>query len=110
MPTIKIGNKVYNIELADNFVKRAFGLMFRNIKDDEGLLFLYKKRKIHIHTYFVKYPLDIIFLMDDEVVDTVKNMKPWKTYRSRVYSNAMLEIKSGNVDIDELLGKKIIIN
>jgi len=48
MPTIKIGNKVYNIELADNFVKRAFGLMFRNIKDDEGLLFLYKKRKYKI--------------------------------------------------------------
>ncbi|EHP88326.1 DUF192 domain-containing protein [Methanotorris formicicus] len=104
---VKLGDKEYKIILADNFLKRAFGLMMRDIGDDEGMLFLYNNRKLHIHTFFMRYPIDVIFFKDGEVVEVVKNLKPWKTYKCKNYSNAMLEIKSGNIDIEGLLGKKV---
>jgi uncharacterized membrane protein (UPF0127 family) len=104
---VKLGDKEYKVILADNFLKRAFGLMMRDIGDDEGMLFLYKNRKLHIHTFFMKYPIDVIFLKDNKVVEVVKNLKPWKTYKCKNISNAMLEIKSGNIDVEKLVGKEL---
>jgi len=100
MLKIKLNNKIYHLNVADNFVKRAFGLMFKDIGDNEGLIFYYNKRKLHIHTFFMKYPIDVIFLYNNKVVDIVKNLKPWKTYKSNVYSNAMIEVKSCNLDLN----------
>ncbi|AEF97013.1 DUF192 domain-containing protein [Methanotorris igneus] len=104
---VKLDDKEYKIILADNFLKRAFGLMFKDIKDNEAMLFLYKNRKLHIHTFFMKYPIDVIFLKDNRVVEVVKNLKPWRTYKCKNYSNAMLEMKSGNIDVEKLIGKKL---
>jgi len=106
MPKIQLNNKTYNLNVADNFIKRAFGLMFKDIKHNEGLIFYYGKRKLHIHTFFMKYPIDVIFLYNDEVVDIAKNLKPWKTYNSKVYSNSMIEIRSSenfNINIGDIL-------
>ena len=86
----------YYLYPADNFLKRAFGLMFRELKDNEGMIFYYNKRKIHIHTFFMRFPIDVIFLWNNEVVDIVKNLKPWRTHKSKVYSNSMIEIKSND--------------
>ena len=99
MLKVKLNNKLYRLSIADNFVKRAFGLMFKDIGHNEGLIFYYGKRKLHIHTFFMKYPIDVIFLWDNKVVDIVKNLKPWETYKSNVYSNAMIEVKSCNLDL-----------
>ncbi|AEH06677.1 DUF192 domain-containing protein [Methanothermococcus okinawensis] len=107
MLKVKLNNKIYHLNVADNFIKRAFGLMFRDIGHDEGLIFYYHKRKLHIHTCFMKYPIDVVFLMDNSVVGIVKNLKPWKTYKSNVYSNAMIEIKSCGLDLK--IGDKLNI-
>ena len=90
----KDGYKEYNLYVADNFFKRALGLMFRDIGKNEGMIFYYRKRKLHIHTFFMRFPIDVIFLLDNEVVEVVRNLKPWRTYRSKVYSNSMIEIRS----------------
>ncbi len=95
-----LNNKIYRLYIADNFIKRAFGLIFKDIKDDEGLIFYYNKRKLHIHTFFMRYPIDVVFLYNNKVVDVVKDLKPWKTYKSKVYSNAMIEIKSCNLRLN----------
>ncbi|ABR55097.1 protein of unknown function DUF192 [Methanococcus vannielii SB] len=107
---VNLNGKFYSIKIADNFFKRAFGLMFKDIRNNEGLLFKYGNRKLHIHTFFMKYPIDVIFLKDDFVVDIVSNLKPFKTYNSKVKSNKMFEIKSGALDISKLLGKKLEFN
>jgi len=104
---VNLNGKVYSINFANNLLKRAFGLMFRDILDDEGLLFNYGNRKLHIHTFCMKYSIDVIFLKDGIVVDTVSNLKPWKTYNSKVKSNKMLEIKSGTTNVSKLFGKKL---
>ena len=90
----KEGYKEYNLYIADNFFKRGLGLMFKNIGKNEGMIFYYRKRKLHIHTFFMRFPIDVIFLLDNKVVEVVRNLKPWRTYGSKVYSNSMIEIRS----------------
>jgi len=108
MLIVKINNKNYKLKKADNFIKRAFGLIFKDINYDEGLIFYYNKRKLHIHTFFMLYPIDVVFLYNDVVVDVVYNLKPWSTYKSKEYSNKMIEIKSsGNLKVN--IGDKICI-
>ncbi len=102
---VKIDNLKFNVEIADNFIKRAFGLMFRDI-GDKALLFKYNKRKIRVHTFFVFYPIDIFFIYDNKVVDAVR-MNPWEIYKCKEYSNMMLEFKSKNIDLSKYIGKKV---
>jgi uncharacterized membrane protein (UPF0127 family) len=102
---VRIGDLELDVVLADNFIKRAFGLMLRDI-GDKAMLFLYKRRKISVHTFFMLYPIDIVFVDNDEVVEAVR-LKPWKTYNCKNYSTAMLEFKCRDVDLNELIGKKV---
>lgn len=66
-----------NLEIADNFFKRFKGLMGRKyLLEKTGL-------KIapcnSIHCFFMRIPIDIIFLSkDDMVVKTIHDMKPWR--------------------------------
>lgn len=65
-----------NLEFADTFYKRFKGLMGRkNLMMKTGL-------KIDpcnsIHCFFMRIPIDIIFLSkDDIVVKIIHDMKPW---------------------------------
>jgi len=70
------------------------------------MIFYYRKRKLHIHTFFMRFPIDVIFLLDNEVVEVVRNLKPWRTYRSKVYSNSMIEIRS-NDRLEVEVGDKV---
>ncbi|MCS3901700.1 DUF192 domain-containing protein [Methanococcus voltae] len=94
--TLKINGKNFKVLYASNFVDRALGLMFRDINYDEALVFKYIFRKIHVHTCFMKYPIYIIFLNDDKVVDFTY-LKPWSTYQSKEYSNMMVEFKDASL-------------
>ncbi len=102
---VRMGNLEFDVVLADNFIKRAFGLMFRDI-GDKAMLFLYRRRKISIHTFFMFYPIDVVFIDKDRVVETVR-LKPWKTYTCKNYSTSMLEFKCRNIYLNELIGTKV---
>jgi len=82
--------------------------MFRDIGKNEGMIFYYKKRKLHIHTFFMRFPIDVIFLLDNRVVEVVRDLKPWRTYKSKVYSNSMIEIRSDD-KLEISVGDKIEI-
>ena len=66
-----------NLEIADTFYKRFKGLMGReNLFKKTGL-------KIDpcnsIHCFFMKIPIDILFLSKDDIVmKIIHNMKPWR--------------------------------
>lgn len=66
-----------NLEIADTFYKRFKGLMGRrSIPKETGL-------KIDpcnsIHCFFMRIPIDVIFLSkDDVVVKAIHDMKPWR--------------------------------
>ena len=102
---VKVGDFEFDVVLADNFIKRGLGLMLRDI-GDKAMLFLYKRRKIAMHTFFMLYPIDVIFIDKDRVVEAVR-LKPWKTYKCKNYSTAMLEYKCRDIEPDKLVGKTV---
>ncbi|MCE5214127.1 MAG: DUF192 domain-containing protein [Methanobacterium sp.] len=120
MPNYSKGFLIINItknnnlgyaDLADSFLSRFKGLMLKG-KIERGLVLTIPegrgRRGSGIHMFFMRIPLDIIFLdKDKKVVDTVY-LKPWQTYNPKKPARYVIElekgmIKSSNTEIgDEL--------
>lgn len=82
--------------IADNFLSRAAGLMFRRrLPPGEGLLIT---RCRSIHTFFMRFPIDAIFLdADGNPVKTVRNISPWRLFIYGGHSaTQVLEVPSGS--------------
>ena len=52
----------------------------RTIPNDYGMLFAFEtSRSVTVHTFFMRFPIDITFYSEnDKVIKVVKNMKPWQ--------------------------------
>jgi len=76
---------VLNASLAGSFFTRMFGLLGReSLKQDEALVL---KPCNSIHTFFMRFPIDVIFLdKNNRVVKTLPAFKPFRL--SAVYFNA----------------------
>ena len=79
--------------VADTPLTRLAGLLGRRgLRPDEGLLI---RPTSAIHTCFMRFPIDAVFL-DRElvVVDVVTDMRPWKV-AGRRGAKAVLELAAG---------------
>jgi len=76
-------------EVADNFLKRAFGIMFkRNFKP---VLFKFeKKQNICIHSFFCP-PFIAIFLNEKKKVIQIKKIDPFSIFTSKP-ANYLIEV------------------
>ncbi|RLI99860.1 MAG: hypothetical protein DRP03_02400 [Candidatus Aenigmatarchaeota archaeon] len=91
--------RVENIEVACSLFKRAKGLMFR--KNGRMLFDFKKETKAGIWMLFVKFPLDIVFIGDDQKINKIVrdakpislNPKTWRLYRARC--RFVLEVMAG---------------
>lgn len=71
---------------------------------NEGLLL---KPCNSIHTFFMKYNLDIIFLDSKfRVVKVIYNMKPWRISWMYLKANQVLEMKAGNLRSNIEIGEQ----
>ena len=79
--------------VADSFFLRLRGLLGRGeLADGEGLLL---RPSGSIHTWFMRHPIDAVFLdRDNRVVRTVPAIKPWRT-ASAGRARAVLELRAG---------------
>lgn len=83
--------------IADTFITRFKGLMLKkNLEEDAAML-------IHpcnsVHTFFMKFPLDIIFISKEyEVIYVMENMLPGKTSSFIRKSMGVLELPSGTIE------------
>lgn len=71
-------NKIEDVECASNFYKRLIGLMFK--EKFSGLIFKQENpHKIYssIHSYFMKVPIDIIYINTDRNIQEIVTLKPW---------------------------------
>ena len=87
------------IIFARTFLQQSLGLMFRkDIPHDYGVFFEFKKPKnIVVHTFFMRFNLDIIFFGENQkVIKIVKNMSPWKVVRAKSI-RGFLEVKGGTI-------------
>ena len=79
--------------VADRPLPRMRGLLGRrDLHADEGLLL---KPAGSIHTHFMRFPIDVVFLdRDGRVLDLRSAVVPWRTARKRG-AKAVLELRAG---------------
>jgi uncharacterized membrane protein (UPF0127 family) len=109
--TLFIGEEKFIVEIADDYEKRAVGLMFRkDIPDNFGMLFVYAEedyRGMWMKNTLIN--LDLIFMdSSKEIIDIIPDVPPCKadpcqTYVSKEKARYVLELKGGR---SESLGLK----
>ncbi len=93
-------------ELANNYFSRLMGLMFRKSLGKDECLAFYNAPSIH--TCFMRFPLDLVFLdKGKKVIKLCKGIKPWRFVVSRK-SYLTLEfppnkISSENIELGDIL-------
>ncbi len=82
------------VRIAETFKSRSIGLLDRSsIAEEEGLLI---KPCNSIHTFFMKFPIDAIFLNKDNiVVKVVHGIPAWRLSGAMLRGFMVLELKSG---------------
>lgn len=83
--------------MADSFWKRGIGLMGRrSLEAGTGLLLRPCKA---IHTCFMRFPIDVIFLdAANRVVMTRQQVAPWRMIRGGRQARSVIEVQSGWLD------------
>ena len=98
-----------NVDVAENFFKRMKGLLGQS-KMEKGKS-LWIKPCMSIHTFFMKFPIDVIFLNKrNYVVATIKSLKPNRLTRLYPKAVSVLELPAGTIEATEtVIGDEIEI-
>lgn len=85
---------IRNVDVASGFWERFRGLMFaQSIPDNYGLLI---KPCNQIHMLNMKFPLDIIYLSEDNTVVSIdENMRPWTIGKTVKAAAGVIEVNAG---------------
>ena len=88
----------FNADIADNFIKKSIGLMFRNsIADDYAMIFFMDGGNSSFWMKNVNFPLELICIKDNSVIDIMqmeKCDKDCKQYITPAIDYA-IEVKPG---------------
>ena len=89
---------VARLRIADGFWSRLAGLQFRRpLPADAGLLLVPCNS---VHTCFVRFPVDVVFLDGKGSVLAVRrNLRPWRLALGPRKSHAVLEVIAGSADV-----------
>lgn len=81
---------------ATNFWSRMKGLLFHKTPIvDEGLLI---SKCNSIHMFFMRFPIDVVFLNQNNiVVKVVLNLKPWQIVSPVHTADSTLELPTGTI-------------
>lgn len=95
------------ILIADNFVTRFAGLMFKKKLPAATGLFLAPCNSVHM--CFMRFAIDVIYLDKDyKILKVVKNLRPWIGLSMCAKAYATLEMTAGEADRCGLeVGKKL---
>jgi uncharacterized membrane protein (UPF0127 family) len=85
-----------NIKKADSFSRKLFGLVFSApLKEGEGLLI---ENCSSVHTFWMRYPIDILFLdSNNKVLRVFEVLKPFRVTPFIRGAAKTVELKSGTV-------------
>ena len=91
------------VEFADSFWGRFRGLMFRSKNSDLALIF---PKTRTIHTFFVFFPIDLIYTDEEmRVVELREDLQPFSWYSPKRKSKHLIELVSGKIsECDVKLG------
>lgn len=84
---------IINVFIADSYVKRLFGYMFRKKPHHEAIML---KPCNSIHTFFMKFNIDVLFLNEHmEVIKKIENLKPGQVIAKVIGAKIVIESKEG---------------
>ncbi len=99
------------VDMADSFISRLRGLMLKKTLKRGMVLKIpggRGKRGSGIHMFFMRIPLDVIFLDEEKNVLDQVNLKPWQTYTPKKAARYVVELKEGNIKSSKTeIGDKI---
>jgi uncharacterized membrane protein (UPF0127 family) len=104
--TIRINKKSFGALIADTYIKRMLGLMFRNrLGRSECMLFVFSRTGKHkIWMYNMRFPIDVLWLdVDYKIVDMEKQLKPCSSIPEckescpRAPAKYIIELNSGEI-------------
>lgn len=92
-----VGDLASNLQIADTLLSRTKGLLGRkSFTRGEGL---WIKRCNSIHTVFMNFPIDAVFVDDDlKVVSVYHHLKPWRITRLHLRASSVFELPAGTVE------------
>jgi len=84
-----------SVRVADTYLRRLRGLLGRRLREDEGLVL---RPAWSIHTHFMRYPIDVVFLDPDQtVVQIEREVRPWRTASCRA-AREVVELRAGECE------------
>ncbi len=85
-----------NFKVASSFIDRLVGLMFkREMRGYDALLI---KSCNSIHTFFMLFAIDVVFLNKHyEVIKVIRAMRPWRMTRMYFRACQVLEMSAGSL-------------
>lgn len=85
-----------SVGIADSFHLRLRGLLGRDFSRFDGLLI---RPCADIHTMFMKYPIDVLFVNNDgEIVRIAAQVKPWVPFIGAKNSKVVIELPAGRAE------------
>ena len=79
------------MRVCKTFFSKAKGLMFS--RKNNIMLVFDKEQYISLHTWFVFFPIDLIFMdKNRDVIEIKENLKPFRFYRSKKKAKYVIEI------------------
>lgn len=87
---------VSELRIADNFWTRFVGLQFApSLKEGTGLLI---RPCNSVHMFFMRFPIDVVFLTKDLVVEQIlPDLKPWRISPVVLKAYQTLELPAGTI-------------
>jgi len=83
-------------DIADNFFTRAIGLIGR--KDFSSGEAMVIKPCNSVHTFFMRFPVDVLFLdRNHKVVNLIESMKPFRASRINFRADYAVELPAGTI-------------
>ena len=97
---VRTGREIARLEIARTTLQRMRGLLGRNgLPPGQGMLI---ERCSSIHTLFMKFALDVVFLDSDwEVRRVVRDLRPWRMAHS-LGASCVVELAAGALEGTDL--------
>ena len=86
-----------NVIVANSLLKRMKGLLGKKEMQEGEALWI--KPCMSIHTFFMRFPIDVVFLSKrNRVVALIKNIKPNRMTKLYLKAASVLELPSGTIE------------
>lgn len=91
-------NLVCKARKARGVIGRARGLMFRRKLDSgEGLLMRFPHKGNVVHSLFMRFGIDLVFLDSQKNVVELYTLKPWRFYKPKKTCYWLIEVNQGAI-------------